>query len=106
MAQSPANTRWSPQLVRTITAAGASVDFGAAKLAKRGIPVFPCAPSEKQPLTPHGFHDASTDAEVVAAWWRRWPEANIGIPTGAASGVDVVDVDVHARGDGFAAFSR
>jgi hypothetical protein len=38
-------------------------------------------------------HEASTDPETLAAWWRRWPWANIGIATGAPSGIIVVDVD-------------
>jgi len=29
----------------------------------------------------------------VARWWRRWPSANIGLRTGAVSGLVVVDVD-------------
>ncbi|WP_336629863.1 MULTISPECIES: bifunctional DNA primase/polymerase [unclassified Microbacterium] len=62
-----------------------------------GVPVFPCVPGEKRPLVAHGFKDANTDPARVEAWWRRWPEANIGIPTGLASGLEVVDVDV--KGD-------
>jgi hypothetical protein len=75
-------------------------------LATRDIPVFPCTPGGKQPLTSHGFHDASTDLPTVRDWWQRWPNANIGMPTGAASGVDVVDIDVHTGGTGFGAFER
>lgn len=33
------------------------------------------------------------DAETVRAWWRRWPEANVAIATGAVSGLAVIDVD-------------
>ncbi|MEJ6490148.1 bifunctional DNA primase/polymerase [Leucobacter sp. USCH14] len=62
-----------------------------------GVPVFPCVPGEKRPLVAHGFKDASTDPAQVEAWWRRWPDANIGIPTGPISGIEVVDVDV--KGD-------
>lgn len=76
----------------------------AARFAAAGVPVFPCVPGEKRPLVGRGFHDASTDAGQVAAWWSRWPSANIGIPTGSASGVEVVDVDVHQAGTGFPAF--
>jgi hypothetical protein len=36
---------------------------------------------------------ASTDPDTLASWWRRWPWANIGIATGARSGIIVVDVD-------------
>jgi hypothetical protein len=35
-----------------------------------------------------------------------WPDANLGIPTGTPSGIDVVDVDVHTTGSGFPAFER
>lgn len=63
-------------------------------LAGRGKPVFPTrhAP-EKSPLTTNGFKDASTDAARVHAYWTSKPSASIGMPTGAASGVFVVDVD-------------
>ncbi|MDW8356158.1 MAG: bifunctional DNA primase/polymerase, partial [Bryobacterales bacterium] len=60
--------------------------------ASRGIPVFPCCPREKKPLVEGGFHTATTDEQRVRAWWDRWPDANIGIPTGAPSGWLVVDV--------------
>jgi hypothetical protein len=61
--------------------------------AGRGVPVFPCAPAGKVPLTTHGFYDATTDLRKIHAWWNRWPEANIGIPTGSMSGPVVVDLD-------------
>jgi hypothetical protein len=83
---------------------GMPLSEAAARFAAAGVPVFPCAPGEKRPLVRRGFHDATADPGQVAAWWSRWPSANIGIPTGAASGVDVVDVDVHATGTGFPAF--
>lgn len=75
-------------------------------LVKAGVPVFPCVPGEKRPLTRRGFHDATTDLVQVAAWWRRWPAANLAIPTGPASGIEVVDIDIHPTGTGFAAFQR
>lgn len=76
----------------------------ALRFAVAGVPVFPCVPGAKRPLVRHGFHDATADTAQVASWWLRWPTANIGIPTGRASGVDVVDVDVHPTGTGFPAF--
>lgn len=78
----------------------------ATRLASAGAPVFPCVPGGKRPLVEHGFHEATTDSRQVAAWWRRWPAANIGLPTGSTSGVDVVDVDQKPDGSGFAAFDR
>ena len=55
----------------------------ALRYANLGIPVFPCVPGGKQPLTPNGFHDATSVARVVHRWWQRTPDANIGLPTGA-----------------------
>jgi hypothetical protein len=72
----------------------------ALEYAKSGWPVFPCNPTNKQPYTPKGFKDASTDPKQVAAWWSKHPNAMIGMPTGAASGVWVVDVDVKPNAKG------
>ena len=83
-----------------------SLALAARSLAAAGVPVFPCVVEGKRPLTRRGFLDASSDPEQVAAWWSRTPYANIGIPTGAVSGVVVVDVDVHGPHDGRAAFQR
>lgn len=80
--------------------------LAARSLAAAGVPVFPCVVEGKRPLTRRGFLDASSDPEQVAAWWSGTPDANIGIPTGAASGVVVVDVDVHGPQDGRAAYQR
>lgn len=65
----------------------------AASWARAGFPVFPCGP-DKRPLTPHGFKDATTDLEAVAAFWQAFPQALVGLPTGAASGLFVVDLDI------------
>lgn len=101
----PHPSRWVTSAMYNATKTG-RLPTAAVALARAGIPVFPCVPGSKQPLTAHGFHSASTDADQVHRWWQRAPEANIGIPTGAPSGLVVVDVDVHRGGDGFRAFSR
>ncbi len=85
---------------------GLALPEAAARLAVAGVPVFPCVAGGKRPLVEHGFHDATADGRQVGSWWRRWPAANIGVPTGSASGVEVVDVDRKAAGSGFAAFER
>ena len=72
----------------------------AGDLASAGVPVFPCVPGQKRPLTARGFHDATTDLAQITHWWTRWPDANLGLPTGAVSGVVVVDVDVREHVDG------
>ena len=65
--------------------------------ARRGWRVFPV--SGKRPLTEHGFKDASKDEAILRGWWTRWPEAGIGVPTGAVSGLVVLDVDPRHGGD-------
>lgn len=65
----------------------------AREYAAGGLPVFPCFPNGKAPLTPNGFKNATTDAAVIDQWWTRTPLANVGIPTGPVSGLYVLDVD-------------
>ncbi len=57
-----------------------------------GWPVFPCRPGSKEPATEHGFFNATMDHRQVERWWRRHPDANVAIATGAP-GPDVLDVD-------------
>src|SRR5262245_14944564 len=64
----------------------------ALRLAAGRLPVFPCKQQDKRPLTEHGFKDASAAREAVAAWWKRWPDALIGVPTGTE--FVVLDVDL------------
>jgi hypothetical protein len=66
---------------------------GALIYAGRGIPVFPCEPWGKRPLTAGGFLEATTDEARIRGWWGRWPNANVAIPTGVRSGLLVLDVD-------------
>jgi hypothetical protein len=58
-----------------------------------GFCVFPVL-EDKRPATPHGFHDASKDPDVIPELWIRYPGPLIGIATGEKSGVDVLDIDV------------
>jgi bifunctional DNA primase/polymerase-like protein len=69
--------------------------------AQRGWPVFPCRPN-KRPMVTNGFHVATHEAPQIEEWWRRWPQALIGVPTGKRSGSVVLDIDVKdPRADGF-----
>jgi hypothetical protein len=52
-----------------------------------------CQNTGKHPRTPRGLKDATNDPEQVGAWWLKYPDANIGIATGDASGFLVFDVD-------------
>ena len=54
-----------------------------------------CSPG-KHPigiLVPRGVLDATDDLGVVDRWWTQVPDANIGLATGKASNVVVLDVD-------------
>lgn len=53
-----------------------------------------CGSPGKHPRTSRGVHEASTDPARIRVWWARWPRANIGVATGAASGLIVLDVDL------------
>jgi hypothetical protein len=61
------------------------------------VPVFACNPLNKRPLIPkeeggNGHLDATQDIHTIRAWWTRWPDALIGVPTGPK--LVVVDVDL------------
>lgn len=100
----PGLSAFTPTLMRMPT--GASTGEAAVALASGGVPVFPVAVGGKQPLTRHGFHDATTNLDQIRRWWSATPGANIGMPTGAASGLVVVDVDVHGPANGYVALDR
>jgi hypothetical protein len=86
----------------------------AAGYARRGWPVLPlhnpvprgcscrdatCQSIGKHPRPRHGLRDAAPDLEQITAWWRQWPHANIGIATGAPSGLVVIDIDPQHGGE-------
>jgi hypothetical protein len=56
------------------------------------LPVFPCKP-DKKPYTEHGFHDATKNSHQIEEWWHIYSDALIGVPTGSASHILVVDID-------------
>jgi hypothetical protein len=67
--------------------------------ASHGWPVFPCKPGRKEPATPHGFKDATTDRARITGWWTAEPSFNVASATGAP-GPDVLDVDIRPDGSG------
>ncbi|MCD9109930.1 bifunctional DNA primase/polymerase [Bradyrhizobium japonicum] len=67
----------------------------ALSLAAAGTPVFPCRPENKRPFTSNGFKSASVFPHVLDRWWRDWPDALVGMPTGERTGVWVLDMDSH-----------
>ena len=85
------DTRSIPQLNQQQTEIlSAALAYAAHKKA-----VFPCR-ADKRPLTPNGFKDATTDEAQIRAWWNRWPDALIGLPTGKVNGITVLDIDMDA----------
>ena len=68
------------------------------RYAEYGWPIFPCVAGGKQPLTSHGFKDATTDVDQIEAWHEQWPDANWAMPTGAASGKLIIDIDARTGG--------
>lgn len=62
--------------------------------AEKGYEIFPC--SGKRPLTRNGFKDASSDPDQIRKWWKKWPNANIGMPT---TGRVVIDFDKGKGGE-------
>ncbi|QIO36065.1 bifunctional DNA primase/polymerase [Bradyrhizobium sp. 1(2017)] len=83
-----------------------SIMIAALGYAALGWPVFPCNPADKSPLTPRGFKNATIDHDIINAWWSQWPNAMIGIPTGIASGLWILDIDIKENADGAAALAR
>ncbi len=66
--------------------------------AAHGVQVLPLR--GKLPRIPkraggRGVHDATCDPDTIRAWWRRWPDANVGLRCGIA--FDVIDVEVAGR---------
>lgn len=61
-----------------------------------------CSSPGKHPIgeaVPRGCLDATGDTATIRRWWERWPAANVGVATGAASGIVVLDVDPGAGGE-------
>jgi putative DNA primase/helicase len=63
------------------------------KYARHGTPIFPVDPTDKSPLCPHGFYDATINEWQLRRWWRCWPNAMIGMPTGPRTRIWVLDID-------------
>jgi hypothetical protein len=78
------------------------------RLQHNGYAVLPLARGAKKPhrMLPwsgngrDGVHHATQDYGAVLQWWGADPAANIGVATGAASGLVVLDLDVKREANG------
>jgi len=67
---------------------------------RRGWSVIPIQPKSKLPATSWApFQQRLPTEQELAGWFDRWPDMNIGIVTGAVSGLAVLDVDPRHGGE-------
>jgi len=61
---------------------------------KRGYSVIPIKPKGKKPLVEWTEYQTRIATEKkMKKWWKKWPDANVGIVTGNISGLVVIDCD-------------
>jgi putative DNA primase/helicase len=65
----------------------------ALSFAANGVLILPCHPVNKNPLTEHGYKDASIDPSQIREWWAKEPRSIIGSPTGKITNRVVIDID-------------
>ena len=66
----------------------------------RGWSVIPMRKRDKRPaIRWEDFQTVRASEQKVHDWFRRWPEDNVGIVTGAVSGLVVLDVDPRHGGE-------
>lgn len=58
-----------------------------------------CRRPGKHPKAEHGYKSASRDPGQIEEWWAKSPIYNVGIATGAVSGIFVLDIDPGHDGD-------
>ena len=57
-----------------------------------------CDSAGKHPRIKNWTKNATTDERTIRKWWGQWPTANIGIATGAGSGIICLDIDPKNNG--------
>jgi hypothetical protein len=59
-----------------------------------GFSIIPIQPKGKKPLIPWEEYQKTRASEsAIKLWWKKWPDANVGIVTGEVSGIAVVDLE-------------
>lgn len=79
--------------------AASGCEAAALAYAARAWSPIPVEPRGKRPLVPWlEFQQRVAEGGEIAAWFARWPDANVGIVTGRVSRIVVVDVDARHGG--------
>jgi len=65
-----------------------------------------CSSAGKHPLVAGGSNTDTTDPQRITDWWTSDPNANIGIATGSASGLIVIDVDAGPSKTGYSSLAK
>lgn len=60
---------------------------------KLGFSVIPVRPDKKPHVGWGSYQQRHASEDEIRSWWTQWPSANVGIVTGAISGIAVVDLD-------------
>lgn len=82
-------------MAKTNTLEATALDYLA-----RGWSVIPFLPRDKRPaLRWQAFQERLPSEDEVRDWFHRWPAGNLGIVTGALSGLIVLDVDPKHGGE-------
>lgn len=77
-----------------------SMEHSAIYYLSRGWSVIPVRPQDKRALVPwQEYQQRLADEEEIKNWFRRWPDANLAILTGALSGLLVLDIDPQHGGE-------
>jgi hypothetical protein len=59
--------------------------------------------SDKKPTCPGGFNAASIDPKAIERLWSLYPGPLVGVATGTASGIAVLDIDIRHKGEAWLA---
>ena len=72
----------------------------ALKLAAAGYKIFPVPPNTKKSYVSKSLQWGSGEAwgmtgdpALIERYWKRWPDANVGLPTGAVNNIIVIETD-------------
>lgn len=83
---------------RTMNISGASsmdnkILKAALEYEQKGFSVFPVKSDKKPFVKWEKYQTERAEPDQIREWWKKFPDANVGIITGTISGLDVVDID-------------